>query len=114
VAASRSTSVGEAVRYQLVLQWPVSSTDAYDAIVAIEDALIERLDGDAEVDGHDVGPNEMNIFIWTDDPLATFESAHSVIGEHALPAEVRAAFREASGDEYTVVWPRDLQTFVIA
>jgi hypothetical protein len=92
----------------------VSSIDTFDAVIATEDALIEGLGDHAEVDGHDVGTGQMNIFIWTDDPTATFASAQAAIGGHAHWSEVRAAFREESGDHYTVVWPKDLETFDIA
>ena len=71
--------------------------DTFDALVAIEDALIEGLGDHADVDGHDVGAGQMNIFIWTDDPTATFACSHAATGGHALWADVRAAFREESG-----------------
>ncbi len=86
----------------------------YDSVVEIEDVLIAALADASDVDGHDVGSDQMNIFIWTDDPAATFAKAEAAVGTHALWEEVRAAFREASGDDYTVIWPKDLQTFEIA
>jgi hypothetical protein len=30
------------MKYQLVLQWPASSIENYDTVIAIEDALIEK------------------------------------------------------------------------
>jgi hypothetical protein len=43
------------VKYQLVLQWPASSLDDYDALIAAENKLIESLSKTHEVDGHDMG-----------------------------------------------------------
>ena len=49
-------------------------------MVASEDALIETLQDSAKVDGHDVGSDETNIFIFTLHPQKTFERA-----KHRLP-----------------------------
>jgi hypothetical protein len=61
------------MKYQLVLQWPASSVDDYDSMIAIEESLIEELRGDSEVDGHDAGSGQVNIFIRTGGPAKTFE-----------------------------------------
>ena len=55
------------MKYSLVLQWAPSSTLDYDRLIEIEDDLTERLP-ECMVDGHDLGSDEMNIFIFTDDP----------------------------------------------
>jgi len=93
------------MRYQLVLQFPGSSLADYDAMVALEDELIEVLGDSADVDGHDVGCGETNIFIFTSDPARTFQQARPVLERRqSLPA-VTAASRQVDGDEYTVIWP---------
>src|SRR5205814_6768761 len=43
------------MKYQLVLQWPASSIKDYDAMIEVEDALIEKLSKANDVDGHDAG-----------------------------------------------------------
>ncbi len=59
------------MKYHLVLQWPASTIADYDALVAVETLLIERLTS-GKIDGHDMGSSEANIFIQTDDPERTF------------------------------------------
>jgi hypothetical protein len=101
------------MKYQLVLQWPVSSLDSYDSLVEIEEILIEELASDAEVDGHDIGANEMNIFILTDDPKRSFVESKRIIDKTNATSEVRAAYREVTGDRYTILWPPHLNEFTV-
>jgi hypothetical protein len=75
------TTVGRnesTMRYQLLLQFRGDSLVDYDAIAALEDELIEKLP-EADVDGHDVGSGETNIFIFTADPVRTFQQAKPVL-----------------------------------
>jgi hypothetical protein len=95
------------VKYQLALQFPGRSAADYDTMVALEAALIAALAEAAEVDGHDVGTDAMNLFIFTDDPAATFELAKPVLECHEQLEWVTAAYREVTGDRYTVIWPPD-------
>lgn len=60
--------------YQLVLQFEGDSFEILDSIVELEDNLIEALDDIAEVDGHEVGSGEANIYIFTSDPSVAFQS----------------------------------------
>jgi len=41
-------------------------------MIALEEDLIEKLGDSADVDGHDMGSGERNIFIFTSDPVRTF------------------------------------------
>jgi hypothetical protein len=102
------------MRYQLVLQWPSDSMETYDAVIDIEDVLIDELGGASDVDGHDVGSGETNVFIWTDDPLAAFERVQARLCSHPLWADTRAAFRADDHDRYTVIRPKGLSNFKIA
>jgi hypothetical protein len=61
------------MRFQAVLQWPAHSFNDYDEMVAVEDLLIAKLSEQSEVDGHDFGTGETNIFVQTDDPRRAFE-----------------------------------------
>ena len=65
--------VATAGDYQLVLQFCGDSLQDLDELIALEDELIEQLGDSADVDGHDVGSGETNIFIFTSDPKQTFE-----------------------------------------
>ena len=99
--------------YILVLQWPASSIEDYDRMVAVEDLLMERLH-EGEVDGHDAGEGEVNIFIRTDDPRSTFAAVESVLAKRDSWADIRVAYREATGSAYTVLWPAGLSTFSVS
>jgi hypothetical protein len=54
------------MNYQLVLQFRAESVQEFGELVVLEDLLIEKLPEDSEVDGHDFGCGEFNIFILTD------------------------------------------------
>jgi hypothetical protein len=101
------------MRYQLVLQWPASEIADYDALVGIEGLLIEGLVND-KVDGHDMGSGEVNIFILTDDPHRTFDEINAVLRPGGLWSNARAAYREISASNYSVLWPVDLKHFVVS
>lgn len=54
---------------QLVLQFAkAEDLNNYDKLLRFEEALISLLGRSADVDGHDFGSGEMNIFILTEDP----------------------------------------------
>jgi|HubBroStandDraft_6_1064221.scaffolds.fasta_scaffold153102_4 hypothetical protein len=102
------------LKFQLVLQWPVSSMNDYNEMVNVEDLLIERFTKRCEVDGHDFGSNEANIFVNTNDPRRTFEEIRTILSGHKLWPDTRIAFRQIDGNEYTVIWPEGATTFNIS
>ena len=91
--------------YQLVLQFRGDSLADYDAMVALEDELIAELGDSADVDGHDVGSGEVNIFIITPDPVRTFRQSKLVLERKRCLGAVRAAYRRVDGENYTTIWP---------
>jgi hypothetical protein len=101
------------VQYVLVLQWPGSSEVDFDALISMEAELSEALGDHASVGGHDFGSGEMNIFIETDHPTKAFSDAVATLGEVPRWSEVRAAYRAATGDEYTILWPEGLNVFSV-
>ncbi len=96
------------MRYELVLQFRGSSLGDLDAIVELEDFLIEQLAGAAEVDGHDIGSGEANIFIFTSDPIGTFSEIQPVLEHAGLLHDATVAYRPVDGNAYTVVWPANI------
>ena len=94
-------------KYQLVLQFLASDITDYDQMIALENSLIQECRGLGDVEGHDVGSAEMNIFIHTDQPVEL--TSHVVEHHHSDPLLMNmiAAFREFGLHDYTVVWPRD-------
>jgi len=99
------------MKYQLVLQWPATSIKDYDMLIEIEETLVEKLDNGCDVDGHDAGSEEMNIFIHTDEPEATFELIKRIIGTRDFWVDARVAYREFTGNTFTVLWPKGLTDF---
>ena len=71
------------MKYQLVLQWPVPEIN-FDKLIEIEDLLIQRLPGDHQVDGHDFGSGESNIFLLTDDPKTCWENVWRILGANEI------------------------------
>src|SRR5262245_2191041 len=99
--------IGAAGMFQLVLQFsPWSSgVAAFDKLVDVEDKLTSSLAGDAEVDGHDIGSNEANVFIITPDPLATLQRCFPVLEQAGLIHAFSAGHRALDGEHYTRDWP---------
>ena len=84
-------------------------------MIALEDELIELLADLAEVDGHDVGSNEIKFFILTTDPKATFNRARPLLERASRLHAITAAYREVNADGYPVIWPEVSQKkFTIA
>src|SRR5437899_1868160 len=90
---------------QLVLQFRGDSLADYDQMIAVEDHLTEELGDSTDVDGHDVGSGVTNIFIFTDDPAATFPRIKPLLQSMDRLEAVTAAFRDVEGDQFTVIWP---------
>ncbi|MCK4744357.1 MAG: hypothetical protein KAT25_11100 [Sulfuriflexus sp.] len=72
----------------------------------IENELELVLRDHHQVDGHDIGAGEMNIFIHTNDPNETFELAKKTLSKKDLEI-ISVAFRDMKGDEYSVIWPEN-------
>jgi hypothetical protein len=101
------------MKYQLVLQWPAASIKEYNTLIEIEDVLTEKLSANSEVDGHDAGSSEMNIFIRTDNPEASFNEIKSTIGSRDFWIDARVAYREVTKNEYFILWPQGLAEFKV-
>jgi hypothetical protein len=102
------------MKYLFVLQWPASSLEDHDSMVAIEELLISSLSKSSNVDGHDTGSGENNIFIETDDPQGLYEEIRHLLGSYSAWSDIRVAYRDMEGDAYTVLWPKDLRDFRVS
>ena len=92
------------MKYQLTLQFPTAEIEDFDRLLSIELQLITLLGDEHKVEGHELGAEEMNIFIHTDDPNGVFD----IVKKSLTPLELdtmKAAFREMSGETNIVVWP---------
>ena len=101
------------MKYQLVIQFPEELFEEIDEIAELEDILDHSL-VDAEVDGHDIGSGECNIFIHTNNHVNTFETVKHILEEQNFNIEyVKIAFREIGADQYIAIWPESLDEFII-
>jgi hypothetical protein len=102
-----------AMRYMLILQFATGQhIDAYDELVEYEELLDDRLYDVAQVDGHDSGSGQMNIFIRTNEPYKALQIALP-LAPSSLKSSMKAAFRESRGETYTVIYPPDATEFKV-
>jgi len=101
------------IPYILVLQWPGDSEADFGALISMEEQVGAALGRYASVDGHDFGSGEMNISIETDRPAEAFADAANALREGPRWGDLRAAYREARGGPYEILWPRSLRKFSV-
>lgn len=99
---------------ELVLQVPATSIKNYDALIEWEDSITTGLGSLGEVDGHDLGAGEMNIFVRTDNPELAFDRIKALIATKNFMPELKAAYRPVGKDDFTVIYPDTLDRFAIA
>jgi len=96
---------------ELVLRFAVSDTLDYDAVIEIENLLVERLAKEAQINGHDVGQGFMNVFIRTEDAHTTFATVRDLLSGHLAVHECSAGYREAASADYVSLWPAGSSEF---
>jgi hypothetical protein len=101
-------------KQQLVLQLPANSVKDYDTLIDLENAIAAGLGNLGEIDGHDSGVGEMNIFVHTDNSKLAFEQIKSLIGTKDFMPDLKAAFRDIGKDDFTILFPAGLAHFSIA
>lgn len=101
------------VRYILVLQWPGESEADFEALMSMEVEVDAALGRYAVVDGHDFGSGEMNIFVETDRPVEALAAAANALCTGPRWGDLRAAYREAQGGTYEILWPQSLRKFSV-
>ena len=80
-------------------------------MIAFEEAIAKRLASLGNVDGHDAGSGEMNIFILTDRPALAFDQIRPLFAENQLASHLKAAYRAVDEDKYRILYPTDLTQF---
>lgn len=101
------------MKYQLTVQFPEDLGHDFDWLIDVEDQFIELL-RDAEVDGHDIGSGEMNVFILTDTPDKTFEAVKRILKRKDDALEnAKIAYRDINDDKYFCLWPKGLTEFKV-
>lgn len=92
------------MKYQLTIQFEASSIEDYDQLIEIEEEIENLLGNSHEVDGHDIGSGEMNIFIYTNNPNEAFALIKNNLTEK-YNNTMQVAYRELESEKYNVIWP---------
>ena len=88
---------------QLVLQFRGGSMPNFNALIALEDALISELGDSANVDEYDIGAGVVNIFIITSVPEQTFQQIRPILEREQRLQAVTVVYRRLDGEQFTVV-----------
>ena len=91
--------------YQLVIKFWRKSLEDEAFLATIEGELKEALGVAATLDGYDVSPKEINLFVFTADPRHCFRRAKDVLERLGVLHSVSAAFRLVGGARFTSIWP---------
>ena len=100
--------------YQLVFQLRGSSQLDFEEMIALEEELRSAVGDLGDIDGHDMGQGEINIFVLTPSPIRLFESVRSLPGVARAMPRLKVAFRPLDGDDYEVLHPPGLYRFTVA
>lgn len=93
------------MEYQLVLKlWRASLTDEA-FLESLESHLQKALGDSVELEGYDVSPKEINVFMLTADPRQSFRRAKDVLEGFGVANGISAAFRLNGGAQFTSIWP---------
>jgi hypothetical protein len=102
------------MKYQLVLQMPFATLTDYDDLIRFENAVTSEIGALGNVDGHDAGSREMNVFLFTDDPQSAFNRIRPIADALGLLPKLVAAYRETESEDYDVVYPPGRPDFTVA
>lgn len=90
---------------QLVIKFWRKSLDSEAFLDTIEDELGKVLGGAVSLDGYDVSPKEINLFVLTADPRHSFRRIKDVLERLGVLHSVSAAHRLVGGARFTSIWP---------
>lgn len=92
--------------YQLIIKfWRASLADE-DFLATIEADLKATLGDSVELEGFDVSPKEINLFMLTADPRPVFRKARDVLERKGITNGLSAAYRLNGGAQFTSLWPQ--------
>lgn len=75
---------------------------------------MENISFSADVDGHDIGSGQMNIFIFTDSPNDTLNEVLRILNDDKkITSEMKVAYHEVSNDHFVCLWPKNLTEFSV-
>lgn len=91
--------------YQLIIKFWRKSLADESFLATIESDLRDALGDSVELEGHDVGPKEINLFMLTAEPRIAFRKARDILEQRGITNGVSAAFRLNGGEQFTSIWP---------
>ena len=71
------------LKYQIVIQW-ASSEKTYNDLIRLEEKIIAELKDGSDIDGHDFGSGQRNIFIHTNSPVESSEKIMKILGNDEM------------------------------
>ena len=92
--------------YQLVIKFWRKSLESEAFLETIEAELKSALGDSVELEGYDVSPKEINLFMLTADPRPAFRRAKDVLERQGVSQGVSAAYRLVGGAQFTSIWPQ--------
>ena len=93
------------MNYQLVIKFWRKSLQDEAFLATIEGELKEALGSAVELEGYDVSPKEINLFVLTSDPRHSFRRAKDVVERLGITHGVSAGYRLVGGARFTSIWP---------
>ncbi|GAB5405047.1 MAG: hypothetical protein Aurels2KO_32780 [Aureliella sp.] len=100
------------MQYQVVIQFPERFFSSHDEVLSFEERLMAALPRTCCVDGFDVGSGTVNFFLFTDFPLAAFNSFRKSLATRKVENNLRVSYRNVDEDAFTNLWPfRDPRPF---
>jgi hypothetical protein len=93
------------MNFELVIKfWRKPLPD--EAVLSMLTSEFKSVLGDtAELDGHDVRDEEINLFVITDDPKRAFRRIKKVLEARGIDEGFSAASRLVGGAHFTSIWP---------
>jgi hypothetical protein len=101
-------------RYQLVIQLREENSRAFEDMLRLENALAAVLGDLVDVDGHDAGSGEINVFTFTDSPIVAFERMTAIPELARLLPRLRVAYRAVDAEDFETLHPPGIYSFEIA
>jgi hypothetical protein len=93
------------MEYELVIKFYRKSLADEAFLTTLEDELRPLLGAAARTDGYDVRAKDINLFVQTGDPRATFRKVKSLLDEKGIERGLSAAYRLVGGAQFTSVYP---------
>ena len=92
------------MKFQLVLQFHEENEQSFERLISLEESLEQIFKDEHDIDGHDFGSGEMNLFVHTNDPKAAFAVAKNAVLMSGL-SRLEVGYRRLDGENYIRIWP---------